>query len=474
MKKILYIFILLTLITVYIPISYAQEINYIDKQILINELKLKNDIMLIDRLFDDLTGDQINDQIFLVGSKPGGGNSPFYAPIKVIVYDKFNDNFYLASYDTFSGYQPKLVLYDFTGDNIKDIFVKANTGGSGGIYNHMLVSFIDNQLKVIFDHENNSGIEVSGSYVDNFKTNLVVEDIEYEIIFDLLFNKDKYIEEEIYDKKGRLLTKVTPYLYPYSNLVPIDYDLDQSFELKGTQRLVGAYGADAIGRVDTILKYENGWEVKQIELTTYLKKYDITNRFKAAYDYEIKKNAVSSGNKEIYYPEIIKLPKEVNSKYINRQLKKIVEPFFNKNEELQIDFQITKSTNSLLSVFYRGYQKYENGENQLLYSFNYDLNNNRRLTIENMFKKGDQIRNTVNNIIRDSIDNQILKSKFSGIADWMGFYITNKDLVLYYLENDFIVEHTKIFVPLKEIADYLTIDIQYDREETEVYFIEVN
>lgn len=474
MKKTTYILLTLILISTINLSVVAQDTNFVNKERLINELNLKNSIEIINKMFQDVTGDSINDQIFLIGDKPAGEDSLFYAPLEVIVYDTFEKNFYKTNYGSLAGYEPKLALYDFTGDQTKDIFIKANSGGSGGIYNHLIVSYSNNDLNIIFDNYDNKGLDVSGRYIDGFKAELFIEEVNREITLDLSFNRNKYLDEKIYDNNGKLLREVNPNVYPYSNLSPIDYDLDGSFELRGTQRLVGAYGADSIGKFHTILKYDRGWDVKEVEISTYLKKYNPSISQNGNISYEIQRNAVTSGNQRIYYPEIKNLSQDVNSIYINNQLEKIVKPFFNKEEELEIDFKATKQTEKVLSIVYQGYQKYENGEYELLYSFNYDLENNRRLTTENILKDGDQIKEKVNEIIKQNIEGKTLREKFPGIAEWMGMYITDKNIVLYYLKNDLEVKHTKVYIPLKDIAQYLSINIDYKQEETEVFFIEVN
>ncbi|MGM0445637.1 MAG: hypothetical protein ACQEQH_04450 [Bacillota bacterium] len=474
MKKIIYILLTLILVLTINLSADAQDVRYIEKERLINELNLKSSIEIIDKKFQDVTGDGINDQIFLIGDKPGGIDSIFYAPLEVAVYDTFKKNFHKTTYRSLAGYEPKLALYDFTGDQTKDIFIKANSGGSGGIYNHLIVNYSNNDLNIIFDNYDNKGLDIKGRYMDGFKAELFIEELNREITLDLSFNKDKYIDEKIYDYNGKLLREINPNVYPYSNLTPMDYDLDNTFELRGTQRLVGAYGADSIGKFHTILKYDRGWNVKEIEISTYLKKYNPSISKNGNLSYEIQRNAVTSGNQRIYYPEIKNLPQDVSSTYINRQLEKIVEPFFSKEEELQIDFEATKKTDQVLSIVYQGYQKYENGEYELLYSFNYDLENNRRLTTKNILKDGKNVKEKVNQIIRQSIQDKSLREEFPGISDWMGMYITDSNLVLYYLKNDFEVKHTKVYIPLKDIAQYLSIDIDYDKEETEIFFIEVD
>lgn len=276
-KKIKYSFFILILIIVLIS-SYtsAADIDYLSKQKLIEDLNLSEDITIIKRRYKDITGDNEKDQVFLVGQRLSEPQSPYYSKVEIIVYDVDQKKYYLTTDEKFSGYEPKLELFDFTADNTKDIYIEANTGGSGGIYNHLIVTFTNNSLKIIFDESNNRGLSIEGKYMDDFKAVLEIKQLNKEIELDLNFNKEQYLNEDIYNKKGEILKEIKPFTYPFVQFEIIDYDLDNSFELRGIQRIVGAYGADTIGYLITILKYEDGWKYKQAEIRTYLKQYDFS------------------------------------------------------------------------------------------------------------------------------------------------------------------------------------------------------
>lgn len=276
-KKIKYSFFILILIIVLIS-SYtsAADIDYLSKQKLIEDLNLSEDITIIKRRYKDITGDNEKDQVFLVGQRLSEPQSPYYSKVEIIVYDVDQKKYYLTTDEKFSGYEPKLELFDFTADNTKDIYIEANTGGSGGIYNHLIVTFTNNSLKIIFDESNNRGLSIEGKYMDDFKAVLEIKQLNKEIELDLNFNKEQYLNEDIYNKKGEILKEIKPFTYPFEQFEVIDYDLDNSFELRGIQRIVGAYGADTIGYLITILKYEDGWKYKQAEIRTYLKQYDFS------------------------------------------------------------------------------------------------------------------------------------------------------------------------------------------------------
>lgn len=266
--------IVLLIIIVISPYISAEDINYLSTQKLIKDLNLSKDLTILKKRFQDITGDKKKDQIFLVGQRLSSSKTLYYFKIKIIVYDLCQKKFYLIPDLKFKGYEPKLELFDFTSDSIKDIFLEANTGGSGGIYNHLIITFTNDNLKVIFDESTNRGLSVEGKYLKDFKSVLEIKELDKEIVLDLNFNKKQYIKENIYNKQGEVLKEIKPYTYPFGQLKIIDYDLDNSFELQGVQRIVGAYGADTIGYLKTILKYEGDWKYKQVQISIFIKKYN--------------------------------------------------------------------------------------------------------------------------------------------------------------------------------------------------------
>ena len=112
LKKLTFILLTLILVSTINLSVYAQDNNFVSKQRLIEEFNLKKSFEIIDQRSEDITGDNINDQIFLIGDKPGGKDSLFYAPLKIIVYDIFKKNFHITEYSSLAGYEPQLGLYE--------------------------------------------------------------------------------------------------------------------------------------------------------------------------------------------------------------------------------------------------------------------------------------------------------------------------------------------------------------------------
>ncbi|ADL11968.1 hypothetical protein [Acetohalobium arabaticum] len=268
-KKLMLLSLLILVVTLGFTETILSTNLNIDKEALASQLELKENIEIITMQEIEVTGDGISDKVILLGSKVGPGESPFRDNLMVVVEDGENQRYLTATYDNFAGYNPELLTRDFTGDQVDDVMITANSGGSGGIYHHLIATFKDGEAEVIFAEDNNRGIEVTGQFIPDFKARLNFVGLDKEVILDISANKDEYIKQRIYNREGALVTKrlIRPYSYPFSRLEAVDYNNDGQYELRGLQKIVGTCGADKISEVDSIWSYKNQqWTLKAVEL----------------------------------------------------------------------------------------------------------------------------------------------------------------------------------------------------------------
>lgn len=241
-------------------------------RLLRNEDRLENlpkDYYVIDRQTADVNGDKVNDTIYVVGHKDN--KEAHYADqMNLLVQDGATKLEKKVDLDKMNGYDAALFMGDFNGDKISDVFVKAPTGGSGGIVEQRIVIFDKGEPEIIFGHEHNKGVQLSGKYVDGFKAELVDKMDKPSVTLDIAGQKQKYIREEIYEEDGTLRKAVNPITYPMV-IEPVDRNADGTYELSGQQRIIGAYGADGIGKVYSIWSYQQGmWKQEQVEVSTFI------------------------------------------------------------------------------------------------------------------------------------------------------------------------------------------------------------
>ena len=258
--------------------NYNEEVvvdENANNQINLDQFDLSSDFEVITVNNKYLSNQETQDQIILLGKNNQESDIPYWEEMMIAVKKGSENTLIKKKLKDFNGYEPEITFADFTGDKKKDILIKTASGGSGGIYFHRILTLENDNLNIIFDKKNNKGIKVVGYFADDFKAKLKFENINKNVVLDISVNKDKYIKENIYNKKGDMIEVdlVRPYSYPFSSLKPIDYNQDGTYELKGIQKIVGAYGADHISEVESILTYkENSWNISNVSYKTYLKK----------------------------------------------------------------------------------------------------------------------------------------------------------------------------------------------------------
>ena len=238
------------------------------------ELALEENAEIVGTAAADLTGDGTEDKLILLGNKLENSDSPFRDKLKVIVKPEGTGRYLSATYNGFCGYEPEVLLKDFTGDEIAEVMVAANSGGSGGVYYHLIATFKGGQGEVIFAQDDNHGLQVTGKFLSDFKAKLNFGELEEEVILNLGAKKQEYVKQKVYNEAGDLIKKdlVRPYSYPFSKLEPVHYNRDGKYELRGIQKIVGTCGADTISEVTSIWAYEaSEWHVKVAQYSTFLK-----------------------------------------------------------------------------------------------------------------------------------------------------------------------------------------------------------
>jgi hypothetical protein len=234
------------------------------------ELQLPADYYIIDSAAADITGDGVIDNLYLIGHK-GNQSDRFADNMSLVVRNGATNDSKTIDLNGFSGYQGKIFTGDFTGDKVDDIMISAPTGGSGGIVGHVIVNYNLPEPKIIFDQTNNEGAKFTGNFVDDFKAQLTNENTGRSMFLDLENKKTFYVQSAIYNENGKLLKAVRPISYPFTILEPIYVDYDGVYELRGVQRIIGAYGVDGIGNIYSRWKYEDGqWNIKRIEVSSFL------------------------------------------------------------------------------------------------------------------------------------------------------------------------------------------------------------
>ncbi|WP_043932631.1 hypothetical protein [Bacillus sp. EB01] len=195
----------------------------------------------------DVTGDKVPDNVYLTGTMTSA--SPFIQNITLLVQDGRTGELTSIPIRENSGYNPTILLGDFTGNGADDIFISIATGGSGGIMYHYIYSFMNNTAQLLFDFNvYNEQYQYEVTYQDFYKVEVVSMVNSKKYIIDISTKGIDYLNE-IYDANGKLKTAITGFVNPLSGLYPVDFDLNKRYELLAYQKIAGRYNADSLGFV---------------------------------------------------------------------------------------------------------------------------------------------------------------------------------------------------------------------------------
>lgn len=237
---------------------------------------LRDNQYIVDYLRGDVNGDGTLDDIYLVGGKPSGTDSPFVDKIEIIIRDGATNRYTRIKIKENSGYNPTLYLGDFTGNRVDDILVSIDSGGSGAIGYYYIYSFDDNKVEELFDFQSfNERYKYEVKYKDNYKVEIISKTLRKKYLIDIS-NKGKDYLNEIYNKNGKLKSPISGFVNPISGLFPIDIQRNGIFGLYIMQQIAGQHNADGLGFVESFMEWDGS---KFIPMTQMVSVYgnDISN-----------------------------------------------------------------------------------------------------------------------------------------------------------------------------------------------------
>jgi len=202
----------------------------------------------------DVTGDKIPDNVYLTGIKTP--DSPFTQNITLVIQDGRTGMFTRIPLRENAGYDPTLFLGDFTGNRVSDILIGIATGGSGGTMYYYIYSFMNSRVQLLFDIDAyNEQYKYDVTYKDNYKVEVISKKNNTKYLIDISDRGGDYLNE-IYYQNGKLKTPINGWVDPLSGLYPVDFDLNNVYELLAYQQIAGRYHADSLGYVLNSLKWE--------------------------------------------------------------------------------------------------------------------------------------------------------------------------------------------------------------------------
>lgn len=229
---------------------------YIPPQI---ELAVEVDAPYIfDRKIADVTGDQVDDFIYLAGNKKSP-DAIYQEDITIFVVDGVTSEVTEKTLDLNGGYGSTLFLGDFNQDDINDIYVSISSGGSGNIHYYYIYSFKDKKPVQLLDYNDlNDLYDWSISFTNNYGVIVKNNTINQTYKLDLS-TKDKELLDKYYTPEGKVKENLRGDVLPLGGLYPIMTPRGQdAYSLVASQRIVGIATVDNLGIVEVYLTYQDG------------------------------------------------------------------------------------------------------------------------------------------------------------------------------------------------------------------------
>jgi hypothetical protein len=212
-------------------------------------------VVLLDMKQGDVTGDGIIDYVYLYGRK-NLETDIFADNITLVIQDGRSNQISTINLQNNAGYNAMLFLGDFSKDNILDILVSIESGGSGGYGIFYIYSFTNNLPLLLFDFEkynNNYTFEVN--YEDLYKVSVGSPPLDLLFTLDISYKGYDYLSQ-LYDENGKLKQPVKGEVLAVAALKPIvTNEKIMSFDLLALQRIIGISNSDTLGFVENLLTW---------------------------------------------------------------------------------------------------------------------------------------------------------------------------------------------------------------------------
>jgi hypothetical protein len=225
--------------------------------------------VLLDWKFADVTGDGILDNVYLYGDVQARlGN--LVDNITVVIQDGRTNKKTTVPLKNTAGYNARLFLGDFNKDNIADIMVSADTGGSGGYGIFYIYSFKNNILQELFDVDKyNAEYSFQVNYENFYKVRVASQQLNVMFTIDIS-NKEADYLSQFYNHEGKLKEPFIGGALGISALNPIiTNNKSYNYDILAFQRIIGTVNVDTLGYIENNLTWnDNQFISKWLSLLT--------------------------------------------------------------------------------------------------------------------------------------------------------------------------------------------------------------
>ncbi|WP_429848244.1 VCBS repeat-containing protein [Brevibacillus panacihumi] len=223
-------------------------------------------LTLLDWMQGDVTGDGIVDNIYLYGDTSAGTGN-FADDITLVIQDGFSQRRTRVEFPNHAGYNARLFLGDFSKDQVLDILVSIDSGGSGGYGFFYMYSFKNHVLREMFDVDKyNQAYQFQVNYEDYYKVSVGSPRLDVFFVIDISQKGRDYLSQYYYEN-GKLKQPVTGEVLALGALYPIvTNEKSMGYDILALQRIIGPINADTLGYVENLMTW-NGDQFQSVRLS---------------------------------------------------------------------------------------------------------------------------------------------------------------------------------------------------------------
>lgn len=205
----------------------------------------------------DVNGDGVLDTVYLYG-QVDGPPAIFADNITLVIQDGRSNKITTVHLKNNAGYNARLFLGDFNKDNVLDIMVSFDTGGSGGYGIFYIYSFRNNSLHELFNVDKyNEKYTFQVNYEDFYKVRVESPQLNVFFIIDISNKGPDYLSQ-YYDENGILKNPLIGGALALGALYPIITNNESyNYDLVALQRIIGPTNVDTLGFVENLLTWKD-------------------------------------------------------------------------------------------------------------------------------------------------------------------------------------------------------------------------
>ena len=212
---------------------------------------------MLDMKTGDVNGDGVLDTVYLYG-QVDGPPAIFADNITLVIQDGRSNKITTVHLKNNAGYNARLFLGDFNKDNVLDIMVSFDTGGSGGYGIFYIYSFRNNSLHELFNVDKyNEKYTFQVNYEDFYKVRVESPQLNVFFIIDISNKGPDYLSQ-YYDENGILKNPLIGGALALGALYPIITNNESyNYDLVALQRIIGPTNVDTLGFVENLLTWKD-------------------------------------------------------------------------------------------------------------------------------------------------------------------------------------------------------------------------